>query len=133
MTGPICYLVVIAKEGIDINQVADDGGLRDTSQSAVEVENESGMPGGYIVAYPNPFNPETKIAFSCQSRPGGTVNRIDVDIFGTNGKLVEKLKADSQKLKAGITWKAATYPSGIYIARIQLDGKVITKKLILSK
>jgi hypothetical protein len=83
-----------------------------------------------ISAYPNPFNPETKIAFSCQH---SAVSKIDVDIFGTNGKLVEKLIAGSRKLKGGITWNATKYPPGVYLLKLRAGNKTFCKKLILSK
>ena len=79
---------------------------------------------------PNPFYGKVKIAVGHWPL---AVSKVNVDIYGINGKLNSRLSADSQKLKAGISWNAAGNPPGAYIVKMAMDNKIYTKKLILLK
>lgn len=79
--------------------------------------------------YPNPFNPSTKIDFAIPKN--GLVKIVVYDILG---RQISKLV--NQNLTAGtysIDFNAANLNSGIYFYRIEADGFVKTKKMLLIK
>jgi hypothetical protein len=79
---------------------------------------------------PNPFNPVTKIAIGNWPL---AINMVNVNVFDINGKLVDKLKANSQQLKAGITWNASPNAPGIYFIRLIAGNASYYKKVMLLK
>ncbi|MEE9271154.1 MAG: T9SS type A sorting domain-containing protein [Candidatus Krumholzibacteria bacterium] len=83
--------------------------------------------------YPNPFNPVTVIPFSLQ-RAG----RVRLAIYDAGGHLVRMLIDEMRP--AGphqVTWdvgvSSAQVASGVYFARLETAGTVLTKKLVLLK
>lgn len=79
--------------------------------------------------YPNPFNPTTNIGYSI---PKST--RVRIDVFNMLGQRVTTLVNRVQN--AGnhlVTFDASHLSSGLYIYRLSLPEKSITKKMILLK
>ena len=80
-------------------------------------------------AYPNPFNPVTRIQF------GLPVDmKISIDVYDMRGRLVEALI--DRNMLAGyhsIIWNASSYSSGVYFIKMQAGGYIRTQKLILMK
>jgi hypothetical protein len=81
--------------------------------------------------YPNPFNPETTIAFQLKS----SVKNAKIEIYNIRGQKQTTLKLDEATRAAGqVVWKADTMSSGVYFYRLVADGKTIeTRKAILMK
>ncbi|MBL8027739.1 MAG: hypothetical protein JNL74_15055, partial [Fibrobacteres bacterium] len=71
--GYLCYLVIISNEGININEVAEDGGLHDNiSTPNTEIENSTFENERVcLTVSPVPANPQSAIAFEVpkSSRP----------------------------------------------------------------
>ncbi|MBN2424088.1 MAG: T9SS type A sorting domain-containing protein [Calditrichaceae bacterium] len=80
--------------------------------------------------YPNPFNASTKISYELP-----VTCHVCVTIFNCLGqKITELFSGHQQPGRHMVKWNAATYPSGIYVCRMQTDkGFTQTKKLILLK
>ena len=79
--------------------------------------------------YPNPFNPETTIAFHMQ-----TSAMVTVKIYDIVGREVETLVNDYYH--AGdhrIKWNAAHMPSGVYFCVLRTGTLHQSKKIILKK
>ncbi len=84
--------------------------------------------------YPNPFNPETSIAFSIE-KPGN----VTLKVYNVKGQLVKTLVND--KLNSGrhvITWQGKSdngksVSSGIYFYRLETDKYAQTRKALLLK
>ncbi|MDZ4181792.1 MAG: T9SS type A sorting domain-containing protein, partial [Candidatus Cloacimonadaceae bacterium] len=84
--------------------------------------------------YPNPFNPETTIAFSVP-----TTGKTDIKIYNLKGQLVRNLM--SRDLAAGnhnVVWNGkddngAGVSSGLYFYRVTNNSKTITRKMLLAK
>ena len=79
--------------------------------------------------FPNPFNPTTTISFHL-----AIASEVSLIIFDMLGRQIETLLQN--KLSSGmhsVHWKASTYPSGIYLCRIEAGDFIQTKKLILLK
>ena len=96
-----------------------------------EENNLSVIPSEYrlLDAYPNPFNPVTKISFQLPKS-----EFIKLEIFDITGKLIETLLNKSLNSgKYSITWNAANKSSSVYFYRLTSDGFSETKKLILLK
>ncbi len=80
-----------------------------------------------LPAYPNPFNPRTKLAFElpCEST-------VVLEILAPDGRRVDLLSPGV--LPAGrhhVTWDAGDAPSGIYLCRLRGAGRGDARKLVL--
>jgi hypothetical protein len=90
------------------------------------------IPDGIVLEqnYPNPFNPSTTINFNLPK-----TSEVTLKIFNILGKEVATLV--SEKLSAGshsYQWsKTEGMASGIYLYRLEADGFVRTRKMILMK
>lgn len=93
--------------------------------------NSNQFPKEFILyeAYPNPFNPTTKIKYGI---PRGS--HIVIRIYDIIGKEISTLV--NQELEAGyyeINFNGTNLSSGIYFYKIQADDYTQTKKMILLK
>jgi hypothetical protein len=85
------------------------------------VEEPSGLPGAYQVseAYPNPFNPETRIDFTVPEP--SEVSLIVYDLLGREIAVLARGFYPSGDHTA--LWSGSTVSSGVYIARFTaVDG-----------
>jgi hypothetical protein len=79
--------------------------------------------------YPNPFNPITNIEFDLPQTANVKVCVIDIQ-----GRMIEQIV--NRQMAAGriaLTWNAARYPSGIYFATVDIDGRQTIRKMTLLK
>lgn len=122
--GEVTYKLLIAEA---------DGSETLTGEQSVRTE----VPTPELVvkgAYPNPFNPETKISFRV-----GSSQHVELTIFDMSGRLIAVL-AD-QVFPAGdhdVSWngrdlQGGRVPSGTYMAQVVSDQNVQTTKLMLVK
>jgi len=93
---------------------------------------EAGVPEQFELSqnYPNPFNPSTKIRFLIPNV--GTRLAVSLQVYDVTGREVATLV--NEQLKPGsyeTTFDGRDLASGIYFYRIQTEGFVQTKKLIL--
>ena len=89
------------------------------------------LPGQYFLspAWPNPFNPATKISFNVPVH-----NHVSLDILDILGRHVDTLVNDH--LEAGlyhIFWDGRSKPAGLYFYRITAGEFTQTKKMLLAK
>ena len=81
------------------------------------------------VNYPNPFNPETTLAFELKTSE--IVSLVIYDLIGQEiARLVDGFKSPGLHR---ITWNAESLPSGIYFARMTTGAFTQTQKLLLIK
>ena len=84
--------------------------------------------------YPNPFNPETRIAFS--TRENG---HVTLDIYNTKGQKVRSLVNDNREAgKHSVVWNGKddngkNVASGVFFCRMKSEKYSSTKKMILMK
>ncbi len=79
--------------------------------------------------YPNPFNPSTKIVYELKS-----ANYISLKIYDALGNKIKEI--DNGFKNAGkyeINFSGENLASGLYFARLNVDGNTITKNLVLIK
>lgn len=79
--------------------------------------------------YPNPFNPTTTLSYELAKE-----SEVTLTIWNMIGQKVTTLVDGLVEAgKHTETWNASNMPSGIYIARFEVDGKVFTRKMTLIK
>jgi hypothetical protein len=79
--------------------------------------------------YPNPLNPTTTISYDLPE-----AQEISLQVFDVTGRLVETLYNGYKE--AGhwdVTWNAGNQTSGIYIYRLKVGDKHISRKMLLIK
>ncbi|TNE74322.1 T9SS type A sorting domain-containing protein [bacterium] len=97
----------------------------DTIEVLVEAPNKTELIGNY----PNPFNPQTTIAFNL-SKP----TTVQVEVYDVLGRLVQTLADRSFEAgKFTLSFNGANYASGVYFIRFKADAKVSIKKMLLIK
>ena len=98
------------------------------------------LPGAVALAtrllpnVPNPFNPETSVRFEL-ARPG----RVRINVYDVAGRRVARLLDESRIAGPGqVVWRGRndagrTVPSAAYYIRLEADGRVDTRKVLLLK
>ncbi len=97
----------------------------------VGIENNDNIPVTTMLYqnYPNPFNPETTIKFSIAAD-----SDVKLSVFNSKGEKVTGLLNTQMKKGAHeIRFDGAGLTSGIYYSVLQVNGKAMTKKMIMLK
>ncbi|MCF7920476.1 MAG: T9SS type A sorting domain-containing protein [Candidatus Cloacimonetes bacterium] len=82
-----------------------------------------------VSAYPNPFNPETTIAYDVAA--AGNVN---VSVYNFKGQKVAELENGHKEAgQYNIVWKADSNASGVYFVRMNAAGTDQIQKVVLMK
>jgi hypothetical protein len=79
--------------------------------------------------YPNPFNPTTVISYQLSS--SGGVHLAVYDILGR--ELVVLVSERKDPGTYAVTWNAAGYASGVYFYRLDTNGLISTRRMVLVK
>lgn len=88
--------------------------------------------GSLLKVYPNPFNPRTELHYSLQA-----TGEVAVSVFDLSGRKMTELVKETQApgeytvLWQGTDGTGRAVPSGIYLARIQVDDQVGMTKMTL--
>ena len=103
----------------------------DSLITSVPEETADRMPGTFLLSqnYPNPFNPSTTISFDLPK-----TSEVTLKIFNILGEELTTLV--SGKLTAGTysyEWDGSNVVSGIYLYKLEAEGYVKTKKMILMR
>ncbi|MCZ7558594.1 MAG: carboxypeptidase regulatory-like domain-containing protein [Bacteroidia bacterium] len=114
--------------------VSDAHGNADISArrtGLTSVDRKPAAPSAYALKqnYPNPFNPSTAIAFTLPKQ-----TRAMLRVFNLLGQEIAVIANGT--FNAGthaVTWNADGVPSGIYLYRLEADGKVLTRRMMLTK
>ncbi|MEK7727289.1 MAG: T9SS type A sorting domain-containing protein, partial [candidate division KSB1 bacterium] len=99
--------------------------------SSVNDRPDAKVPAAFALhaAYPNPFNPSTKISFDLTKSV-----QVKLSVYDVNGKLLATLV--NNKLEAGahsVTWNAKGQTSGVYFAKLEAEGLSQVQKMTLVK
>jgi len=82
--------------------------------------------------YPNPFSNLTTIAFNLSDN----VEDVELEIYNLKGQKVQTFTSHQilSSSNQDIIWNAENFASGIYFAKLVVDGKIIeTRKMMLIK
>ena len=82
-----------------------------------------------IAAFPNPFVQSTRITFKGEIAASSAV----FGIYNASGREVARLNTERWNPVEGTNWDAGNLPSGLYLLRCTINGKRLTKQLILSR
>ena len=110
-----------------IAEDVDENGMCD-GQLTIEGNNIS---EDYSISsiYPNPFNPTTTISFSIPELGLTTITSHDI-----NGRKLETLTNENLSIgNYSIDWNASSYPSGVYLIRMDSGDFTQTQKVVLVK
>ena len=121
-------IIPLADENLEANLLlAEYAGMIPTGLAEDAREHPDGSVLG--VNYPNPFNPSTQIPFVLSE--AGDVTLAVFDVLGREvAVLVEgRLGAGSH----AAPFAAGGLPSGVYVARLQTNGHVQTRTMLLVK
>jgi hypothetical protein len=124
------YVVIISDAATSPDVVTATLTVSDPGVGVGDAPNVFAIGG----AYPNPFNPTTKVAFAVH-RDGP----VTIDVLDLQGRVVRTLL--SQRLPAGpanVVWDGTddtgrTVASGTYVARLRAGDRVATRKMTLAK
>ncbi|MBC8311359.1 MAG: T9SS type A sorting domain-containing protein [Candidatus Marinimicrobia bacterium] len=124
-------VIIVAPESYDVLEA--DGEIEVIE---VIVANSSGEvqlmePKSFTImdAYPNPFNPSTRLNYNIPLN-----GYLEINIYDLQGRMVESLYNDYSS--AGvytIDWNADIYSSGVYLAQFKYGNTIQTQKLMLVK
>ncbi len=97
-----------------------------------DVSGEIELPTEFALSqnYPNPFNPSTKIQYALP-----VTGNVTLKVFNILGQEVMTLINNQSQISGlhEVSFNASNLPSGIYLYRLQSDGFVDVKKMILMK
>jgi len=99
--------------------------------SAVEDREKTTTPSTFVLSqnYPNPFNPSTTIQFSLPVR--SDVRLILVNLLG---EVVQDIATGTYEAGTHqVRFDASNLPTGVYFYRLEANGFMAVKKLILTK
>ncbi|MEO6462235.1 MAG: T9SS type A sorting domain-containing protein, partial [Candidatus Eisenbacteria bacterium] len=82
---------------------------------------------GQVRAYPNPAR-QQPITFAFRLREAG---RVTLSVYDAAARLVERIERDGSASDNAITWDPAGRTSGLYVARIEVPGQVVTTPFAL--
>ena len=124
--------VTVMNEGQDrATAVLKDGFLIAPGTITLLEHQSQFAPDHYAIyqAFPNPFNPSTRIRFGLPER-----SRITIEVFNVLGNLIEKLSDDVlQRGYHEFCWNAAGFPSGVYILRLATQSMESERKMLGSQ
>jgi hypothetical protein len=119
--------VTIGKYSYRLKQIDNDGKYNFSKSVDVDLN----FPSKFELSqnYPNPFNPVTTIKFSLSE-----TGEVKLTVFNILGEEVAALL--NENMDAGvhtINYNASELNSGLYFYKLQSNGKVQTKKMMLLK
>lgn len=120
----------------ETGQVLDAAALAALIMSELNDQVVANLPTEFAVEqnYPNPFNPSTVIRYQLPKEAD-----VSIKVFDLLGKEVVTLIQERQAAGyKSVTWSGTNahgqpVPAGIYLYRVQVDGQVSVKKMILTK
>ena len=80
-------------------------------------------------AFPNPFNPQTRITYGLHKD-----SYVSINVYDMRGRLIDKLfSGNREKGYFDMIWDANNFTSGIYFIHFNIDNEINTQKIILLK
>jgi hypothetical protein len=84
-----------------------------------------------LEVYPSPFNSKTFIYVHRGQRSEVRSQNAEIIILNISGKVVYRLTSYLWHLASGFYWNASNHASGVYIIRVNVNEKVMEKRVIL--
>lgn len=117
-----------------VGAAPDMGAVESQIDTHADIHNGNANPQGFKLYqnHPNPFNAQTRLLFFLQRDAN-----VQLDIFDSRGRLVRTLVSEQKQsgyhaiIWDGVSKHNSPAASGLYIARLSVDGKSSFKKLLL--
>ncbi|MBX7044592.1 MAG: carboxypeptidase regulatory-like domain-containing protein [Ignavibacteria bacterium] len=130
------YKVVATKLGYSTamqNVTIENGSFESLSFNLKQILNDNShfLPGGFYLYqnYPNPFNPVTNIKFDVPK-----ASFVTVRIYNSLGREIALLVNETKQAGSyAIDFNASSLSSGVYYYRLQTEGFIETRKMVLLK
>lgn len=107
---------------VDYKILAGDNSWQENGFSELEISaiDESQVEEfEMFTAYPNPFNGITTFSYQLLDRKS-----ISLEIYNISGRLIQRLiPGKGNSVRGELIWDAMNLPSGIYYAKLAIDGK----------
>ncbi|MDY0016452.1 MAG: kelch repeat-containing protein [Candidatus Delongbacteria bacterium] len=119
-------------KGYIVTGQTDDGYVKELWSYTVETGiTEALLPEETVLYqnYPNPFNPVTQIRFALSK-----IAEVKLDVYNISGQRVAELASGT--LNAGhyaVDFDGSRFNSGLYYYTLEVDGKAITREMVLTK
>ncbi|HIC39319.1 MAG TPA: T9SS type A sorting domain-containing protein, partial [Candidatus Marinimicrobia bacterium] len=133
-----CYDMFEMQFGItDIQDITLDFWMEMSYSGPLAIAGEIGLqPGQFKLfqAYPNPFNPTTTLQYEM-----GSAGPVSIDVFDVNGRKIRSLYNGIQiPGQHEVRWDAKndngrSMSSGVYLFKVNVNGKTHTAKTLLLK
>lgn len=99
----------------------------------IEHENEFGGSSNLLEIYPNPFNSATNIHIK-----SSTANEVVIRVFNIKGEMVFQYNTFANTGDIRLAWNGSDkygqlLPSGVYFIRMEFDGQLFHKKVVMLK
>jgi len=110
---------------------ADMGALFHYQWTDIKSPSQAEQPDAFYLypAYPNPFNPSTRISYQL-----GQAGHVKLTVYNLAGQEVATLVDEDQTAgEHEVTWQPEGLPSGLYFYKLKVGGFSEAKKLILQK
>lgn len=78
--------------------------------------------------YPNPFNPSTQISFRLPQQ-----SDYSLVIYNIAGQEVERFDGWAEAGVTTVEWDASSHASGVYLYRLESEGRTSSRKMVLLK
>ncbi len=133
-TNVVLRLVYLSDGSIDEDGYYFDDFKIEGQVVATSAPEESPMVTRLDGAWPNPFNPSTKIRFTTSS-----TGAVRLDIFDIQGRRVARLAdevmsaGEHERVWDGRNSRGRELASGVYLAQLEFGGQRFQKKLTLIK
>ena len=106
--------------------------------SIISVDEPSSVPSSFRLEqnYPNPFNPATTIKYSLSpwERVSEGRVRVTIKVYDVLGREVTTLVNETKSPgRYNVVWNAAGVASGVYFYKLESNGRVEMKRMILMK
>ncbi|MCX6133925.1 MAG: T9SS type A sorting domain-containing protein [Ignavibacteriales bacterium] len=126
----IVTLYAAAFQGTTSSGSGQSRALSITSAEIVtSVDQERSMPLAFSLHqnYPNPFNPSTALSFRLSA-----ISLVTLKVSNALGEEVATLVNEVRPAGLNsVRWDASSLPSGVYYYRLQSNGYLATKKMLL--
>jgi len=130
-TGNTTRLLVITPETEKLFSFEGEFEIIELIVANSQYEIPTSMPTIFSLssAYPNPFNPVTRLSLTIPDN--GNVN---VQVYNLHGQIVSTLLSGHKPANTySLVWDASNVPSGMYFVKAEVGGFTETQKLMLIK
>ena len=101
-----------------------------TTKATTGIHNVGLNASGFeLLNYPNPFNPSTCVSFTIPK--SGFVTLKVFDVLGREAATL--LSEERDRGTYSVQWNASNIPSGVYVSRLESNGCIFARRMMLVK